>query len=518
MVNPNSPPPCEESNIEEELQILSSKQVSKKKSFSRWWIIVNVIFIALIASGGGKLWLASNNKENKAPAAAMGGQPQAIPVKLETLTSKSLENSTTVVGTLEAPKAVKIKSEVDGRINQILVKEGATVQAGQVILTVESDELQAELNQAQAQLENAQARLAQLKTGSRIEDIDQARAELNQAIARLNNAKEGALPEEIAQAQAQVESAQAELDLADERLKRYSNLQEEGAISKDQLDERLKTQLQAMSSLKEAQRRLSGLRKGRKSGLDELQAEVERAKANLKRLENGPRIEEIAQAQADVSQAKARINSIDVRMKKTKIVAPFTGIIGDIPVKLGDYLDSGPDSENELTTLTENNILEVNLSIPLEQAGKLRLGLPVVISDSQGKTVTSGKISFISPNVTANTQLVLAKATLENSAGKLLNQGSVPAKVIWDERQGILVPATAVSRLGDKTFIFVAEAMENSTPDKPQFIAKQKLVTLGGLQGNDYQVLNGLNVGDRIVTAGVMNLRDETPIMPLPSN
>ncbi|BAQ61889.1 probable RND efflux membrane fusion protein [Geminocystis sp. NIES-3708] len=511
MVNPNSPPPCEESNIEEELQILSSNQEAQKKSFSRWWIGLSVIFIALIV-GGGKLWLAGNDQENKAPAAAMDGQPQAIPVKLETLISQSLENSSTVVGILDAPKAVTIKSEVDGRINQILVKEGTTVQAGQVLLIVESDELQAELSQAQAQLENAEARLAQLKTGSRIEDIDQAQAELNQAMARLNNAQEGARPEEIAQAKAQLESAQAELDLANERLKRYRNLQEEGAISKDQFDERLKTQRQAVSSFTEAQRRLSGLKKGRKSDVNELQAEVERAKANLKRLENGARIEEIAQAQADVSEARARINSIEVRMKKTEIIAPFMGIIGDIPVKLGDYLESG----QELTTLTENNDLEINLSIPLEQAKDLRLGLPVVILDSQGKEITSGKISFISPNVTANTQLVLATATLENATEKLFNQGSVPVKVIWDQRPGVLVPSAAVSRLGGKTFVFVAEAMENSSSDKPQLIAKQKLVTLGNLQGNDYQVLDGLKVGDQIVTAGIMNLRDETPIMPLP--
>ncbi|MBL1209238.1 efflux RND transporter periplasmic adaptor subunit [Geminocystis sp. GBBB08] len=512
MVNPNSPPPCEESNIEKELQILSSNQETKKKSSFSWRIIGSVIFVAVIAGVGKNLWLTTNNKGAKPPAIATSGQSQAIPVKWVTLTSQSLEDSTTVMGVLDAPKAVTVKSEVDGRISQILVKEGETVQGGQVILTVESDELQAELAQAQAQLENAQARLTELKTGSRIEDIDQAKAELNQAIARLNNAREGARPEEIAQAQAQVESAQAELELADERVKRYRNLQREGAISQDQFEERLKTQRQAMASLTEAQRRLSALKKGRKSDLNELQAEVERAKANLKRLENGARIEEIAQAQADVSQARARINSIDVRVKKTEIVAPFTGIIGDIPVKQGDYLDSG----DELTTITENNLLEVNLSIPVEEAGKLRLGLPIVILDAQGKTVTGGKISFISPNVTANTQLVLAKATLENTSVNLFNQGSVPVKVIWNESSGVLVPATAVFRLGDKTFVFVVEGMENSSPDKPQFIAKQKLVNLGSLQGNDYQVLDGLKVGDRIVTAGIMNLTDETPVMPLP--
>ncbi|BAQ65946.1 efflux RND transporter periplasmic adaptor subunit [Geminocystis sp. NIES-3709] len=513
MTNPNSPPTCEESNIEQEkLQVTPSSHETTQQSSSRWRIVLIFLFVALVAGGGGKLWLASNNKEKNAPSNAMtAGQPQALPVKLETLSSQSLEDSTTVIGTLDAPRAVTVKSEISGRVNQILVSEGGRVQAGEVILTVESDELQAELFQAKAQLQNAQARLSQLKTGSRTEDIAEAKAQLNQSIARLNNAKEGAIPEEIAQAKAQVESAKAELDLAQERIKRYRNLEQEGAISQDQFDERLKTERQAMAALTEAQRRLSALSKGRQADLNELEAEVEQARQNLKRLENGARIEEIAQAEADVAESMALIRTIDVKIKKTEIVAPFTGIIGDIPIKLGDYVESG----DELTTITENNVLEVDLSVPLEQAKELQLGLPVVILDGEGEAVTSGKISFISPNVTANSQLVLAKATLENGSTNLFNRGSVQAKIIWDQRQGILIPSAAVSRLGGKTFVFVAESAENSTPDKPQLIAKQKLVTLGTLQGNNYQVLKGLQVGEQIITAGILNLSDEAPVMPL---
>jgi RND family efflux transporter MFP subunit len=512
MTNPNSPP-VEESKIDqEELQSISSSQEISKKSKSRWWIALSVIFVALIVSGG-KLWLASNSKENKSPEkGAMAAQPQAIPVKLETLSSKSLEDSTTIVGTLDATSAVIVKSELEGRVNQILVREGTKVQAGEVIFVIESDDLQAELAEAKARLQNAQALLAQLQAGSRKEDIAEAKAQLDQAIARLNNAKGGARPEEIAQAQAQIDSAKAELNLAQDRVTRYKKLQEEGAISQDQFAERLKTERQAIASLTEAQRRLDGLTKGRKADVKELEATVEEARQNLRRLENGARVEEIIQAQANVEQAKASINSTEVKIQKTEIVAPFTGIMGDIPIKIGDYVDSG----DELTTITQNNILEINFSIPLEQASKLRLGLPVIILDSQGQNIASGKVSFISPDVTTNTQLVLAKATVENSSVNLFNQSSVQGKIIWNERQGVLVPATAVSRLGDKTFIFVAQPMENSPPDKPQFIARQTLVKLGSLQGNDYQVLEGLKVGDRIVTAGIMNLRDETPVMPLP--
>jgi RND family efflux transporter MFP subunit len=511
MANPNSSPPLEESNIQEELPVVSVDSPGDKKSSSPWKLITGIMMIILVAGGGGIFWF-TNNQENNTPATATPQQPQALPVKLETLNLQPLTNTTTVIGTLDAPKAITVKSEVEGRISQILVNEGANVQQGEVIFIIESDELQSELSQAQAQLQSAEARLAQLKAGSRSEDIGEAQAQLNQAIARLENAKIGALPEEIAQVKAQIESAEAELDLARDRVKRYKKLEEEGAISEDEFAVFLKTERQAMASLTEAQKRLSALSKGRTADVSDLQAQVEQARQNLRRLENGARVEEIAQAEADVAQRKGNISSIEVQIRKTEVLAPFTGVIGDIPVKLGDYVESG----EELTTLTENNVLEVNLSVPVEQAQDLRLGLPVMILNAQGETITSAKISFISPNVTTNSQLVLAKATLDRAVENLLNRGSVQAQIIWSENQGILVPATAVSRLGNKTFVFVAESAENAQPDKPSLIAKQKLIQLGSLQGNDYQVLEGLEAGQQIVTAGIMNLRDDTPIMPLP--
>lgn len=513
-MTPNLPNPCDtpDNPDSEATQTLSSHQSqTKKSSSSRWLMILGLVLLIVGIGGGGKWWLAGRAAKNGMPQGALAGKPQAVPVKLETLKNGILEDSTAVVGTLEAPRSLMLKSEVEGRVSQILVQEGARVKAGQVIFWLESDDLQAELFQSKARLENAKARLAQLKTGNRPEDIAEAQAQLNQAQARLSNARAGARPEEIAQAQAQLESAKAEAELAKDRVKRYTNLQKEGAISQDLLDELIQKERTTQSTVTEAERRLAQLSKGRQSDLDELGAEVEQARQNLKKLQNGARIEEIAQAEADVAEAVAAVRSIEVKIKKTRITAPFGGIIGDIPIKLGDYIDSG----DQVTTITENNVLEVNLSIPVDKAPNLRLGLPVAILDAQGKTETTGEISFISPDITANSQLILAKASLQNGSGNLFNRQFVQAKVIWNKRPGILVPAAAISRVGGQNFVFVAESVSPATADKPQLIAKQKLIKLGSLQGNDYQVLEGLKAGDQIVTAGILNLRDESPIQAL---
>ncbi|MGY6529967.1 MAG: efflux RND transporter periplasmic adaptor subunit [Cyanobacterium sp.] len=510
MINPNSAP-SETSNVDEkEVDAITPNPDESKKKLSPWWIVGTVAILAIL--GGGGMLLFNNGNENNPAGGAMAGQPQASPVSLSTLEAEIVQDTTTIVGRLDAPRAVTARSEINGRIRSILVTEGQAVTAGQLIATVESEQLEAELREAQAQLESARSRLAQLRAGSRPEEIAQAQARLESAIARRNNAREGSRPQEIAETRAELDSARAELELAQERTRRYKILFEEGAISQDEYQEFVKIERQASSAVTQAQRRLDGQTRGRTSDLTELNANVEEARQNLQLVRNGTRTEEIDQAQAEVSQATARVNRVEVQLEKAQITAPFTGIVGNIPVRVGDFITSG----EELTTITENDVLEANFSLPLEQTERLRLGLPVEILDNQGEILTTGEISFISPDVNPSTQLVLTKATLNQSRGSLFNQTSVRARIIWEESLGILVPSSAISRMGGNNFVFVAKSAENGEGDEPSLVAEQRPIELGSLQGNSYQVLNGLEEGEQIVSAGILNIRDGAPIMPLP--
>jgi RND family efflux transporter MFP subunit len=499
---------------------LNGKQITTEptESFSppkRSLLWAIILLLVGVGTGWGANWLLGSRPQQTPPTAgagAMGGQPQALPVKLATVERTAVENSSEVVAALEARRTVTIAPEIAGRVTQILVNEGDRIRQGQLIARLDSDDLEAELAQAKASLANARAQLAELEAGSRVEDIAEARAALEQAQARLDNARSGSAPEEIAQAQAQVESAQAEATLAGQRVKRYRQLAQEGAISEDEYQEYVTENRSAEAALQEAKRRLSQLRAGRQSDLEELSAAVAQQQQNVRRLENGARSEEIAQARAQVAEANARVQTAQANLQETNIFSPWAGTVGDIPVKVGTYLAEG----DELTTLTENDVLEVNLSIPIEERSQLRLGLPVEILNVDGKVIARGKTSFISPNVAADSQLVLAKAALDNYNGELLNNQLIRARVIWSKNQGILVPTTAITRLGGEAFVFVAQESEATQGNKPQLIASQKLVELGSMQGNNYQVLEGLEPGDRIVTAGSLNLSDGTPIASVP--
>ena len=193
------------------------------------------------------------------------------------------------------------------------------------------------------------------------------------------------------------------------------------------------------------------------------------------------------------------------------MLAPFTGVVGDIPIKVGELAAKG----DIITTLTKNDSFDLNLSIPLSRAKQLRSGLPVELLDATGKSIAMGRVSFIAPNATADSQTILAKATFTNTNGQLLNRQSVQAKVIWAQRQGILIPVTAISRLGGKTFVFVAQ--NQPTPDgKTGLTALQKPVELGAIEGNNYQVVSGLKPGEKIVTTGLLSLTNGAAIAIAP--
>ncbi|MEH2271232.1 MAG: efflux RND transporter periplasmic adaptor subunit [Nostoc sp.] len=513
---PDSPLPVEieqpavtDSNQESQQLPQRSPKPPQKR---RWPLILGIILLVAGVGFGWRWWQTSN--ASNAPAAGAAAAQPAIPVKIATVETETVQESSEFIGSLEAPRSVIIKPQVEGRVTQIFIQEGNRVRQGQVIISLQSDNVQAQLLQAKGALQQAQARLAELKAGTRQEEVAQARALLAQAQARFRDAQSGSQPEEIAQAEAQIQSAKSDVELAQSRAKRYAQLRKEGAVSQDTLEGYVKEQQSAEAALVVAQKRLDQLRQSRRSSINELGGALEQQKQNLRQLQNGSRPEEIAQARSQVTQAAAQVQAAEVQLQYTKVLAPFTGVVGDIPTKVGDYVEKA----DQLTTLTRNDSLELNISVPLAEAKKLRLGLPIQMLDAQDKAIATGKISFISPNASLDSQTVLVKANFGNSRNRLLNLQSVQTKVIWNERPGILIPVTAVSRLGGETFVFVAqEPQEKSKPGAPKLVAQQKPVKLGVIEGNNYQVIEGLKAGEKIVISGILSLTNGASITPAPA-
>ncbi len=214
-------------------------------------------------------------------------------------------------------------------------------------------------------------------------------------------------------------------------------------------------------------------------------------------------------AQTMYDSADAQLHALDeqvrtqkVELKYYQVGAPMDGIVGDVPVRVGDRVSVA----TLLTTVDEPGALEAYLYIPVVRAKDLKLGLPVRLVDENEKTIAETTVTFVSPQVDTDTQTVLAKALVPNSSAKLRISQQVRAQITWGVHEGPVVPILSVVRINGEFFAFVASKESNGT------FARQKLLKVGEPLGNDYPVLSGLQGGDHIITSGTQFMQDGMPV------
>ena len=220
-----------------------------------------------------------------------------------------------------------------------------------------------------------------------------------------------------------------------------------------------------------------------KQDLDQAQSAYDAADANLKALD-------------------AQVSQQQVQLRYYSVFAPTDGIVGDIPVHVGDRVTN----TTVLTTIDERRGLEVYIPVPSERAREVKLGAPVEVVDSAGNVVLRTKVYFISPQVDPSTQSVLVKAPADEAADRLRSLQLVRARITWSTHSGVTIPVVAVTRISGQFFAFVAEEKDGKT------VARQKPLELGEITGNNYAVLSGLSPGDKVIVAGGQSLADGMPV------
>jgi len=213
-----------------------------------------------------------------------------------------------------------------------------------------------------------------------------------------------------------------------------------------------------------------------------------------------------ANSKADYESSTASRVTQEKELGYYKIRAPFDGIVGDIPVHLGDYVSA----TTMLTTVDENRDLEAYIYIPAELASQIHMGLPVEILDNNEQAIEKTAIDFISPQVDNGLQGILVKAPVySEKAAALRTAQLVKARVIWSTAPTPVIPVLAVTRLGGQAFVYVAQDQGG------HYIAHQVAVKLGDTIGNNYAVLGGLQDGDKVIVSGTQFLIDKMPVQPL---
>jgi RND family efflux transporter MFP subunit len=224
------------------------------------------------------------------------------------------------------------------------------------------------------------------------------------------------------------------------------------------------------------------------------------SKQELEQAETGLRT-----AEADLKSLEAQVQQQQVQLHYFTVSAPTFGIVGDVPVRVGMQVSS----QTMLTTIDQNETLELNVGVPLERSGDLKNGLAIDVLSSDGlRTLASSSVQFISPRVDDQTQTILVKGTVSNPSHSLRAEQYVRARIIWKTADGLVVPVTAVTRVNGEYFAFVAEGADG------KLLAKQRAIKVGSIVGDDYAVLDGLKAGDRVIVSGVQKLADGAPIQP----
>lgn len=245
-------------------------------------------------------------------------------------------------GVIEATE-VEVSAKVSGNIVSLEVREGDSVREGQVIAALDREELEGQVEQAEGALRAAQAALAELRAGTRSEEIRKARAQyeaaqsaLHQAQARLDLVRAGPRKEQIEQLRAADKQAQARLSLVREgprqeqirqlraalaqadvslaeaqtELRRARALESQGAIAEQQVDQARTRRDTALAQVEAARERLAEAETGaRPQEIREAEAAVEAARQRLAEAQAGARPQELREAEAAVAQAESQVRT-----------------------------------------------------------------------------------------------------------------------------------------------------------------------------------------------------------------
>jgi multidrug resistance efflux pump len=281
-------------------------------------------------------------------------------------------------GTVEA-RNIRVGSKVGGRIDQVLVREGDSVQPGQVLVTFDEQELKASLEQSRANAEKAQR-------GYRPEEIAEARAAAAQARAEYEQRKNGYRHEDIAAAQADLDRAKAEEVRSHLDFQRYEALAQKDLVSKQQRDTAEMNWKVAAAQQDNAKHKLDELQRGyRPEEIASTEARYRQTQATLEKFERGNRREDVAQAQAAYAYDEARF-------RERQVTAPSAAIVEVLDVRPGDLI--APNTP--IATLLEQEQIYVRIYIPETEIGRVKLGAKAEVRvDSFPKTVFEGVVEQI---------------------------------------------------------------------------------------------------------------------------
>ena len=412
-------------------------------------LAAGVLMLVVALTGCGRGSGAANQ------AKAEEAQAKAPTVKTALVQTRDLAQTVDLTGEVVAIDSVVISATVEGPIAFFPWREGDRVAAaGAKLVVIDRAIYQADVHAARAALEAAKSKLADLKAGTR--------------------------PEEIAQAKEVVRKLDEATAFARTDLERVTTLVTRGGLPGEALD------------------------KGRVTLVD-LQSQLEAARQRLAMLESGPTVTQLAVGQAAVDEAAARLKVTEAKLAECTIAAPFAGIVSRVHVHAGDMAGV----KAPLLEMYDPASLVVRFAVPEAQASILRAGLGASLQFDAipGRTV-SGKVTRVYPDLDRRMRTRTAEAVPTQSVQLMPGIFARLRLTLRSAPGATVVPVEAVLRTADaETSAFIVHEGK----------AQRRQVRTGLSDAGLVQVLEGLEPGQQVIVGGLAKLKDGMAVSASPS-
>jgi len=405
-------------------------------------LVAIAVLVVLAGLLGWSVW----SRFARRPAEAA---PVAVPVAVRAAVRGTISRTVRYAGTLEPRAMVTVLSKVPGRIERILVSEGAAVAKGQLLVRMEDDVARLQAEQASAALAAAQA--------------------------QFEKARRGVRPEELANAQASLAAAEKDLADAETAFQRAERLLAGGAITK--------------AAREEAEARLRAARTG-----------VENARRGVRMMEQGAGSEEQRMAEAQLASARAQYDLAKLNLDNTRVTAPIGGQVAKVPIDEGNLAGTA----TALVVIVNEAAMVVKAAIPERHYGDFLaagagLRTEAVFAALAGRGSLPGRVISIGPTIDPATRTFVVEVEVTDPKSEL-RSGMYASVTFQVERAdgALLVPIAALCIRGGVRGVFTVDGE----------LARFRALRTGIEADGAVQVLEGLADADRVVVDGNAFLED----------
>ncbi|MEL6603305.1 MAG: efflux RND transporter periplasmic adaptor subunit [Cyanobacteria bacterium J06614_10] len=447
-------------NSKNEKQSIHPQQWPNLLNRQRRWVkysLIGAVGLAVATGGAMSYRVVVDSPAENVP------DRRAVPVDTtEIVRVSSYEVPRIYTGEIAALRNSELGFERGGELVQVMVDEGQRVLTGDTVARLDVRNLQTQRLQVEAQKAQAVAQLTELQNGARAEDL--------------------------AEAEAAVRDLEKQLTLQETQERRREYLYERGAIAREQLDEFA-------------------------FGSDSLQAKLDQARSRLEELRNGTRFEQLDAQQAVVNQLDAQLQDIDVNISKSKIVAPFDGIVAERRADEGTVVGTG----QPVVELVEAAAPEARIGIPADVVNQIQMG------SRQSVTVDNqrypAEVTAILPQVDSSTRTQRVVLALDDTAIGAIEPGQTARLTINEtvQAEGFWLPRGALTQgirgLWTCYVVVPADAQEDAFVVEQRSVEIIRQETFGDSSSGDVSEANTrvfvrgtLQPGEKIVTSGIHRL------------